>query len=218
MGDFNYLHITGVNDLPGYHAAAAFTTNTSEFFKESQEISPRIISDKLSYMLWGADDQMPFDIAGTIAAEHGNYMKLTDAITTANAVDVAKEILFSLDPRLRSQELFLYCSQEFVDKYNEAYLLTHSAIPYNTKYNQPTVEGSNGMLTFCPLFNKADSKFMQVAPKINMLYGYDQMGDVESVDVERFEPFVLSYIATMFFGVQFESIDKRRMKVIELAG
>lgn len=51
MGDFNYLHITGVNDLPGYHAAAAFTTKTSEVFKESQEISPRIISDKLSYML-----------------------------------------------------------------------------------------------------------------------------------------------------------------------
>ena len=30
MGDFNYLHITGVNDLPGYHAAAAFTTKSSE--------------------------------------------------------------------------------------------------------------------------------------------------------------------------------------------
>mgnify|MGYP004472200855 FL=1 len=57
MGDFNYLHITGVNDLPGYHAVAAFTTKTSEVFKESQEISPRIISDKLSYMPWGADDQ-----------------------------------------------------------------------------------------------------------------------------------------------------------------
>ena len=27
----------------------------------------------------------------------------------------------------------------------------------------------------------------------------------------------LYYIATMFFGVQFESIDKRRLKVIELA-
>lgn len=29
MGDFNYLHITGVNDLLGYYAAAAFTTNAS---------------------------------------------------------------------------------------------------------------------------------------------------------------------------------------------
>ena len=155
--------------------------------------------------------------AGTIASDQGNYLKLDTAITTANAVDIAKEILFSLDPRLRSQELFLYCSQDFVDKYNESYLLTHSAIPYNTKYNQPTVEGSNGKLIFCPLWNKSDSKYMQVTPKINMLYGYDQMGDIESIDVERFEPFVLSYIATMFFGVQYESIDKRRLKVIELA-
>ena len=69
MGDFNYLHITGVNDLPGYHAAAAFTTKTSEVFKESQEVSPRIISDKLSYMPWGADDQMPFDMIKLIESD-----------------------------------------------------------------------------------------------------------------------------------------------------
>ena len=155
--------------------------------------------------------------AGTISKENGNYMKLTEAITSANAVDVAKEILFSLDPRLRSQTLFLYCSQDFVDKYNEGYLLTHSGIPYNTQYNQPTVEGSNGKLIFCPLYNKADSKYMHVSPKTNMLYGYDQMGDVESVDVERFDAFLLSYIATMFFGCQFESIDKRRFMAIEMA-
>lgn len=56
MGDFNYLHITGVNDLPGYHAAAAFTTKSSEVFKEAEEISPRHVSEKVSYMPWGADD------------------------------------------------------------------------------------------------------------------------------------------------------------------
>lgn len=46
--------------------------------------------------------------SGAIAAEEGNYLKLTEEITSANAVDAAKEILFSLDPRLRSQDL--YCS------------------------------------------------------------------------------------------------------------
>ena len=50
-----------------------------------------------------------------------------------------------------------------------------------------------------------------------MLIGYDQMGDVESVMVKEYEPFILSYIATMFFGVQYESIDYRRFKLIELA-
>lgn len=69
MGDFNYLHITGVNDLPGYHAAAAFTIKSSEVFKEAEEISPRHVSDKVSYMPWGADDQMPYDIINLIESD-----------------------------------------------------------------------------------------------------------------------------------------------------
>lgn len=154
--------------------------------------------------------------AQNISAEKGNYLKLTEDITAANAVDVAKKILFSLDPRLRSQELFLYCSQDFVDKYNEGYLLSHGGIPYNTEYGQTAVEGSNGKLKLVPLYNKADSKFMHVSTKSNMLVGFDQMGDIENVMVKEYKPFILSYIATMFFGVQFESIDKRRFKVIEL--
>ena len=154
---------------------------------------------------------------GTIAASEGNYMKLTDQITTANAVDIAKSVLFSLDPHLRAQTCYMFCSQDFADKYNEGYLLTHAGINYNTKYNQTTVEGSNDKLILCPLANKADSKFIHVTPKINMLVGYDQMGDTENVMVKEYEPFILSYIATMFFGVQFESIDKRRLKVVELA-
>lgn len=154
--------------------------------------------------------------AGEISADKGNYMKLSEDISSANAVDVAKEILFSLDPRLRSQDLYIYCSQDFVDKYNEGYLLTHGGIPYNTQYGQQAVEGSNGKLKFVPLYNKADSKFMHVTTKSNMLVGFDQMGDIENVMVKEYEPFILSYIATMFFGVQFESLDKRRFKTIEL--
>lgn len=154
--------------------------------------------------------------AGTISADNGNYMKLTEAITSASAVSIAKKILFSLDPHLRKETCFLYCTQDFADKYNEGYLLTHAGIPYNSQYQQTTVEGSGGKLILCPLANKEGSKYMQVSPKFNMLYGYDQMGDLESVDVKQFAPFVLSYIATMFFGVQYESIDKRRLKVVEL--
>ncbi len=154
--------------------------------------------------------------AGEISASKGNYMKLSEEITSANAVDVAKEILFSLDPRLRSQDLYIYCSQDFVDKYNEGYLLTHGGIPYNTQYGQQAVEGSNGKLKFVPLYNKANSKFMHVTTKSNMLVGFDQMGDVENVMVKEYEPFILTYIATMFFGVQFESLDKRRFKTIEI--
>ena len=143
--------------------------------------------------------QMEID-ADEISVANMNYMKLTEEITAANALDIAKEILYSLD-----------------DKYNEAMLLTHGGINYYNQFNQHSVEGSNGKLHIIPLFNKADSKFIHVTPKSNMLVGYDQMGDVESVMVKEYEPFILSYIATMFFGVQFESIDYRKLKVIELA-
>ena len=155
--------------------------------------------------------------SGALAAEEGNYMKLTDAITKDNACEIAKDILFSLDPRLRAQDLYMFCTQEFADAYNESYLLTHGGINYNNQYAQQTVEGSNGRLHIIPMYNKIGSKFIHITPKINMLVGYDQMGDIESVLVKEYEPFILSYIATMFFGVQFESIDKRRLKVIELA-
>jgi len=155
--------------------------------------------------------------SGEISAAKGNYMKITEEITSSNAVDVAKEILFSLDPRLRSQDLYMFCSQDFADKYNEAYLMSHGGIAYNTSYDQNVVEGSNGRLHLVPLYNKADSKFIHICPKSNMLVGYDQMGDMESVLVKEYEPFILSYIATMFFGVQFESVDKRRFKVIEIS-
>lgn len=154
--------------------------------------------------------------SGAIAAEEGNYMKLDEEITSANAVDIAKEILFSLDPRLRAQDLYMFCTQDFADKYNEGYLLSHGGINYNTQYLQTTVEGSNGRLHIVPMYNKIASKYIHICPKSNMLIGYDQMGDVESVMVKEYEPFILSYIATMFFGCQFESIDKRRFKVVEL--
>ena len=154
--------------------------------------------------------------AGSIASANNNYIELSEAITTANAVDVFKEVLYSLNPHLRSQSLYAFCSQDIVDKYNESYLLTHAATPYNTQYQQTSVEGSNGKLVLIPLANKTDSKFIHITTKSNMLVGYDQMGDVENIMVKEYEPFILSYIATMFFGVQFECINAERLMVVEL--
>lgn len=155
--------------------------------------------------------------AGNIATEKNNYMKLTEAITPANAVDALKSILYSLDPKLRNQDLNLYCSPEIADAYNEGYLLTHGATPYNQQFGQTAVEGSYGKLKIVPLTNKSGSKYIHICPKSNMLVGFDQMGDIENVMVKEYAPFILTYVATMFFGVQFESIDSNRFKAIELA-
>jgi hypothetical protein len=52
--------------LPGYNARAAFTVNSSSVFKEDIDTVPIIIDDTLSYMPWGADNQMPFKILNLI--------------------------------------------------------------------------------------------------------------------------------------------------------
>lgn len=200
------------------HVLALIARGLSEHLNEAIWAGKRNASGDTTIDLFdGFDTITDKEItSGAIAAEEGNYMKLTEEITSANAVDIAKEILFSLDPRLRSQDLYMFCTQDFADKYNEGYLLSHGGINYNTQYSQTTVEGSNGRLHIIPMYNKIGSKFIHICPKSNMLIGYDQMGDVESVMVKEYEPFILSYIATMFFGCQFESIDKRRFKVVEL--
>ncbi|MBR5640462.1 MAG: hypothetical protein IKW83_12195 [Muribaculaceae bacterium] len=152
-----------------------------------------------------------------ISVAKGNLMELEEEITDVNAVDIAKEILFGLDSNLRKQNCFLYCSQDFADKYNESYLATHSGIIYNDKYEQAFVEGSGRKLTLAPLpcLDGTDKFF--VAPKENMLYGYDNMSDIERIQVDRFQPWILTLSAAMFFGCQFYSIDKRMLKVIKLA-
>jgi len=155
--------------------------------------------------------------SGKISAAEKNYIKLTSAITKANAVDALKEILFALDPLLRKEECFLFCDYATADAYNEAYLMTHTGIVYNDRYNQVTVEGSNNRLVIVPLASKQGSKYIHVAPKSNMLVGFDQMSDKETVRVKEYAPDVLTFMMRMFFGVQFESVDRRRLFVAELA-
>lgn len=152
-----------------------------------------------------------------ISTDLGNLMQLDEEITDVNACDIAKQILFSLDPHLRAQKLFLYCSQKFADQYNEAYLANHNGIVYNTQYNQPYVEGSGNRLTLAPLPCLENTDMFFVSSRDNMLYGYDNMSDVERIVVKDYEPFVLTLAAAMFFGVNFRSIDKRMLKVVKLA-
>lgn len=63
MDNLNY---SSVEDLPMLQAKAAFTINSATVFKEDIDITSITISDKLSYMPWGGDDQMPFNIIDLI--------------------------------------------------------------------------------------------------------------------------------------------------------
>lgn len=68
--DFSFypddLNFSSVEQLPGLEARAAFTVNSQSVFREDTDIVPTIIADKLSYIPWGGDNQMPFDILDLI--------------------------------------------------------------------------------------------------------------------------------------------------------
>ncbi|MDD6669291.1 MAG: hypothetical protein PUE54_06575 [Bacteroidales bacterium] len=56
------LNYNSVETLPGYECRTAFTLYSSAVFKEDVVILPVVIDDTLSYMPWGGDNNMPFDI------------------------------------------------------------------------------------------------------------------------------------------------------------
>ena len=58
----DFLNFSSVETLPGYSARAAFTVNSASVFREDVDIVPTIVDDTLSYVPWGGDNNMPFDI------------------------------------------------------------------------------------------------------------------------------------------------------------
>ncbi len=66
MTDDLSLNICSVESLPGFDANAAFTVGSSTVFREDTDIVPTKLSDSLSYIPWGGDNLMPFDIIDLI--------------------------------------------------------------------------------------------------------------------------------------------------------
>ena len=69
MSDFSFIPSTSVVTIPGANASAAFTAKTSEVFKEEHNIAPIIINDKMKYIPWGGDNQMPYNIIDLIESD-----------------------------------------------------------------------------------------------------------------------------------------------------
>lgn len=63
---FSDLNYNSVETLPGYEARAAFTVNSSSVFREDVDIVPTVVDDTLSYIPWGGDNQMPFDLLALV--------------------------------------------------------------------------------------------------------------------------------------------------------
>ena len=69
MSDFSFIPPTSVGTIPGTNKSAAFTSKTSEVFKEEYNIAPIIINDRMKYITWGDDNQMPYNIIDLIESD-----------------------------------------------------------------------------------------------------------------------------------------------------
>lgn len=155
--------------------------------------------------------------AGSIAAGKGNFVQLTEAVSDTNARDILlNEVYRAAADELQGVPTKLYVSRDIYNAYCEDYLKTFGAVAYNQQYKQTFLEGSDGLCELVPLTSKKGSQYIHLSTAGNMLYGYGAGMADENVAIERFHEFLLSYVATMYFGVQFQSVSPEALFVAKL--
>lgn len=145
--------------------------------------------------------------AGAVAAAAGNFKQLAAAITSSNAVDTLKDIYRSADPALQSKRTKLFIDFDTYNKYVDDYQATVGAAPYNKEFEKTFLEGSSNRCELVPLVSKSGSSYLHLTTKSNALYGYGNNPEAP-IQVDRFAPFTLTFSASMFFGTQFETVNK----------
>lgn len=154
------------------------------------------------------------EIKTTAVDTAAKNLHVIESITSSNAEDVFKDFFRSADEKLRSQKLFLCCSQDEYWKYCDSYQANHGSLPYNQKFDQPVLEGSMGRVTIKPLDNVSND-FLKLVPAGNFMFGTDINGEEASMLIEpsKKSHFMVDLVATMFAGYQIERIEKEFMLI-----
>ena len=155
--------------------------------------------------------------AGTIDTTEGNFMQLSQAIDESNATDILMSIYESADDILQGVPTKMFVPVSVYRAYNKDYLASFGNVVYNTQFKKTYLEGTDNLCELVPLVSKKGSPFIHLTTKSNMIYGYGDGLDSEKIAIEKHHEFLLSFVATMFFGCQFETINKERLMVAKLA-
>ena len=155
--------------------------------------------------------------AGTIDTTEGNFMQLSQAIDESNATDILMSIYESADDILQGVPTKMFVPVSVYRAYNKDYLASFGNVVYNTQFKKTYLEGTDNLCELVPLVSKKGSHYIHLTTKSNMIYGYGDGLDSEKIAIEKHHEFLLSFVATMFFGCQFEAINKERLMVAKLA-
>lgn len=155
--------------------------------------------------------------AGAISASEGNFIQLDEEITKDNATDILMSIYEGADDVLQGIPTKMFVPYSVFRAYNKDYMQTFSSVVYNTEFKKTYLEGSDNLCELVPLSSKKNSPYIHLTTQSNMIYGYGDGLDAEKIAIEKHQEFLLSFVATMFFGCQFETISKERLMVAKLS-
>ena len=155
--------------------------------------------------------------AGTIDTTKGNFMQLSQAIDESNATDILMSIYEGADDILQGVPTKMFVPFSVYRAYNKDYLASFGNVVYNTQFKKTYLEGTDNLCELVPLVSKKGSPYIHLTTKSNMIYGYGDGLDSEKIAIEKHHEFLLSFVATMFFGCQFDAINKERLMVAKLA-
>ena len=150
---------------------------------------------------------------GNISLQKKN-LQVFSSITVDNAEDQFKEFFWGADAKLRGINTNLLCSPLLYHYYTECYQMNHGALPYNNQYEKAFIEGSQNKCRIVPVANVPDD-FLCLSTKQNLLVGCNLQGEEEKLEVVKSleSHFWLDFIATMFWGCQFETISPELLQI-----
>ena len=96
--------------------------------------------------------------------------------------------------------------------------MNHGALPYNRQYEQAHLEGAP-RVELVPLVN-VPNNYLSLTPKNNIMTLWNQRTDDEKFLVEKSltSHYDVDFIANMFYGEQYQSINPEMLCVARLSG
>lgn len=155
---------------------------------------------------------------GNLAAAKGNYIAV-ETITNENAGDILTAIYEAASEELQDEEhLKMFMPKSVKKMYEKWCAAEFGAAVYNASYNKNVLHGTDNTVELVGLTAMKGSKFIYLTTKGNMLVGCDQKSAQEKVKIRECDnPKLLQFFMCLFFGVQFEFIEKERIIVAQQA-
>lgn len=146
----------------------------------------------------------------SVAVEKGNLFKTTK-LTNVNAVDALEAFYDAADQKLKNIKTYMFLNSNDLMLYQRAYRSVYGNVNYNNEFGKAKLDGCSN----CTLIglDNMPSGYKIITPGSNMLIGLATEGancNFEFKD-SLVSHFLIDFVATMYFGTQFESISKERI-------